>query len=105
MAIFTFITDYRGGTYICQKTAPDLTSACRLWKEDVVSGGYVQFLDVGSFARAFDENIDALPPVAIDTVASVWVFHLMFGRHMLDLHIVQTDTTTATMFNKLEAAA
>lgn len=63
MPIFTFITDFRGGTYICQKTAADLRTACFLWKEDIVSGGYVQHLDVAAFSEAFDADIDELPPV------------------------------------------
>ena len=104
MPTFTFITDYRGGTYICQKTADDLRSACYLWKEEIVQGGYVQHLDLGAFAKAFDADIDELPPLPIDEVSNVWLFHLMFGRHMLDLHIVQTETSASTAKMKLVGA-
>lgn len=105
MPTFTFITDYRGGTYICQKAATDLRSACLLWKDDVVSGGYVQNLNPASFSEAFDAYIDELPPIAIDTISNVWVFHLLFGRYMLDLHIIQTDTANTGVLKKLGAAA
>ena len=100
MPTFTFITDYRGGTYICQKAAADLRTACFLWKEDVASGGYVQHLDVAVFSKAFDSDIDELPPQPIDEVSNVWLFHLMFGRYMLDVHIVQTDMAEVLVSRK-----
>lgn len=96
MPTYTFITDYRGGTYICQKAATDLRSACFMWKEEIVKGGYVQHLDLNAFAQAFDADIDEMPPLPIDEVSNVWLFHLMFGRYMLDLHIVQTETAAST---------
>ena len=96
MPTYTFITDYRGGTYICQKTAADLRIACCLWKEEIVRGGYVQHLDLNAFTTAFEADIDELPPLPMDEVSNVWIFHLMFGRHMLDLHIVQTETSAST---------
>jgi len=94
MAIYTFFMDYQGGTYICQKAAGDLRTACFAWKEDVVSGGYVPDLNLKSFSTAFDDDIDELPPAPLDEVRNVWLFHLMLGGDMLDLHIVQTDTET-----------
>ena len=97
MPTFTFITDFRGGTYICQKSAGDLRTACFLWKEDIVSGDYVQHLDVQAFAKAFDADIDELPPLPMDEVSNVWIFHLLFGRYMLDLHIIQTDLSSSDL--------
>ena len=93
MATYTFITDFRGGTYICQKNADDLRSACTLWREEIASGGYVQHLNVKAFVKAFDADIDELPPVPLDEVKNVWLFQLLLGDDMLDLHIVQTDTS------------
>ena len=104
MPTFTFITDYRGGTYICQKAAADLRTACFLWKDEIVTGRYVQHLDVEAFSKTFDADIDELPPLPIDEVSNVWLFHLMFGRHMLDLHIVQTETAASTARTKTVGA-
>lgn len=91
MPTYTFITDYRGGTYICQKAADDLRAACLLWKEEIRSGGYVQDLNVRAFSKAFDADIDELPPVPLDTLRNVWLFHLLIGDELLDVHIIQTD--------------
>jgi hypothetical protein len=103
MPTFTFITDFQGGTYICQKEATDLHAACFMWKDEIASGGYVQHLNTKAFSSAFDADIEELPPVAIDEVSNVWLFHLMLGDDMLNLHIVQTEMSAVpTAVNALE---
>lgn len=93
MPTYTFITDYQGGTYICQKEADGLRKGCLLWREDIATGGYIPNLNVQAFIKAFDVDIEELPPQPIDTVQNVWLFHLMLGDDQLDLHIIQTDTS------------
>ena len=94
MKTFTFITDYQGGTYISQQTANGLLDGCHHWKDHILSGRYIQDLDVHQFAEAFDANINELPPVGIDEVINVWVFQLIITDHMLSVHIVLTDLST-----------
>jgi len=94
MKTFTFITDYQGGTYISQQTANGLLDACHHWKDHILSGRYIQDLDVHQFAEAFDADINELPPVGIDEVINVWVFQLIITDHMLSVHIVLTDLST-----------
>ena len=94
MPTYTFIAEYQGGTYICQKEAKDLRTACFAWKEDVAVGGYVPNLNIQAFIKAFDVDIEELPPVPLDEVKNVWLFHMMLGDDdQLDLHIIQTDTS------------
>jgi hypothetical protein len=95
MATFTFITDYQGGTYICQQTADDLHPACYLWKDHVVSGKYIPNLNTHQFSEAFETDMDDLPPVAIDEVSNVWIFQLLLGDDTLTVHIVQTDLSSS----------
>jgi len=66
-------------------------AACLLWKEDIRSGAYVPDLNVRDFAKAFDADNEELPPVPLDTLRNVWLFHLMIGDELLNVHIVQTD--------------
>ena len=94
MGTFTFITDYNGGTYISQQTADDLQGACLHWRDHVVSGRYIQDLDVYQFTKAFDADINELPPVGIDEVINVWLFQLVIADLMLSVHIVMTDLST-----------
>lgn len=91
MPTYTFITDYRGGTYITQKTAPDLQEALVFWQQEIASSGYVAHLDTAVFLRKFEESAEAFPPANIDTVSNVWLFHLLMGRYMMDVHIIQTE--------------
>lgn len=79
---------------ICQKPASDLRKACAMWKDDIVSGDYIPKLKVRAFSKAFDEDIDEFPPAALDELRNVWLFHLSLGADQMDLHIVQTDTST-----------
>jgi hypothetical protein len=91
MPTFTFITEFRGGTYISQQKAEDVLEACLLWRKDLAEGGYVAHLDVSAFNRTFERDFAEFPPLPIDTVDNVWVFHLPMGRYTLDAHVVQTD--------------
>ena len=105
MATYTFITDFQGGTYVSQKEAGDLRTACFLWKAEIAAGGYIPRLNAESFSQAFDADMDELPPIPLDGLRNVWLFHLMLGDDQLDLHIVQTDTAPvqAISFHALPA--
>jgi hypothetical protein len=91
MPVYTFIADYRGGTYICQPEASDLRSAISRWKEHVVEGHYVPDLNRTRFAETVDFYLDELPPMAIDEVRNVWLFKFAQGRYIWEVHVVQTD--------------
>lgn len=91
MGTFTFITDYLGGTYICQQAADSLPTACHQWRDHVDPGGTFKHLNVRLFSDAFDADIDELPPVALNEVANVWLFQLLIGDDMLGVHIILTD--------------
>jgi hypothetical protein len=93
MPTYTFITDYIGGTYICQKEAEDLRKGCLLWKDDVSLGGYISNLNIQVFNEAFELDIDELPPQPLDTLQNVWLFSIMLNDDQLGLHIIQTDTS------------
>lgn len=84
--------DFQGGTYISQQAAQGLRAACFLWKEAVAAGGYIPDFNVKIFVKAFEADIDELPPAPLDGLQNVWLFHLLLGDDTLDLHIVQTDT-------------
>ena len=93
MATYTFITDYLGGTYICQKEASNLRTACLLWRDDVSSGGYIPNLKSKEFSQSFDEDINEFPPLPLNELRNVWIFHVLLGEEQMDVHIIQTDTT------------
>lgn len=105
MATYTFITDYQGGTYISQHAADDLSAACGLWKAHVADGDYIPDLDARQFTKAFEADIDELPPVAIDEVRNVWLFQLLLNDDLLNVHIIQTDLSVIEPSIKTQASS
>lgn len=94
MATYTFITDYLEGTYICQKEASDLRTASFMWKEEMSSESYVPNLKAKAFSKSFEADFDEFPPLQIDGLQNVWIFHLLIGSNQMDLHIIQTDVAS-----------
>ncbi|APR84376.1 Hypothetical protein A7982_09725 [Minicystis rosea] len=94
MALFTFVLDYRGGTYVSQVQAGDPKAALREWIDvvelDAIHGLTSKSRDV--FRAAFaDERI-----VPLDGVTNVWcVGDLVRGKGAL-VNIIETRPTTRT---------
>ncbi len=89
--LYSFITEFRGGTYIAQIAASDLRNACFAWAESTARAGEIEHLDSEVFLKNFRERVDELPPSPIDGCPNVWLFSLWLGRHGLDVHIVKTS--------------
>ena len=63
-----------------------------LWKEDVVTGGYIPNLNPEAFSKSFDEDFDEFPPLPLNELRNVWIFHLLLDDEQMDVHIIKTDT-------------
>lgn len=90
MATYTFITDFQDGTYISQHPGENLQEACMQWRDYILSRGPIQLLDGKAFSKAFEADFEELPPVALDGLTQVWVFQLLVGEDLLNVHIIQT---------------
>ncbi|MFN0035886.1 MAG: hypothetical protein ACKVUS_12555 [Saprospiraceae bacterium] len=88
---YTFITTYRGGTYIEQVPAPDIMEATFRWAERVANDPDIQGLDGAAFRRAFENDIEEFPPALIDGCPNVWHLFFFSGRNRMDVHIVGTS--------------
>lgn len=62
-----------------------------------MEGRYVKHLKEKAFHKAFEADIDELPPLALDGVTNVWLFQLLVGEEMLNTHIVQTELVSVDM--------
>lgn len=60
MSTFTFIANYKGGIFIRQVNAEDLTSACHTWAEQIASNQDVPKLNGAAFLQAFRDDIELL---------------------------------------------
>lgn len=91
MPLYTFVIDYRGGTYLAQVRARDIDTAQQMWAEklDVDKIPYL-----GPRAKYFicnsmpDENC-----VPITGLKNTWCFSLIVRGALLLGHFIQTAET------------
>jgi hypothetical protein len=87
MKKFTFITEYRGGTYISQFEGFDLNALLLVWCEK---------LDSRYFTKKKKEQISIEikglnnTPVRVSTLDNVWCSCFLSGKFFLLLTIVET---------------
>jgi hypothetical protein len=88
---YTFITIYRGGSYIEQIAASDVLEAAHLWAERILATA-IEGLDAAAFRETFAEDIAEFPPTPIDGRPNVWYMFFFSGRKRMEVHIVKTAT-------------
>ena len=87
---FTFIANYKGGTYIRQVSASDISAACHTWAEQLSDKQDIQDLNADKFLQAFKEDIEELPPQPLRDIPNVWAFSVSAGRAFMLVNIVKT---------------
>ena len=87
MRKYTFIAEYKNGTYISQYSAMNINEALSLW---------VNNLDNKYFSTHKKQKIEKeifvnnFWPIAIDGVENVWCQAYLSGKYFLLLNIVET---------------
>lgn len=90
MAIFTFITHYKGGISTRQVDAPYLETACFKWAHDTPLLKDIPYIDLDTFVQDFSEAIDAYNPTSIDASVNLWLMTFMTGNKTIWTHIIKT---------------
>jgi len=90
MAIFTFIMEFRGGTYIKQVTAQNERRAVEIWVNELNSNDIMYFGQ-----KSKNELIENIPELLefmnpIDTVQNVWHTSYDLPTGYIDIHIIKT---------------
>ena len=98
MSAYTFITSFKGGSYIRQVNANDIVSACRAWAEQLSSHRDIQELNTDKFLKAFKEDIEELPPQPLRDVPNVWAFTVGVGGAFMVMNIVTTGERVGQRF-------
>lgn len=88
---YTFILDFRGGTFIEQVDASDVMAATHAWAKKVAQETAIQHLNGEAFLKVFYDAIEVFRPVAIDDCLNVWHLYFLLSRYELDIHIVKTS--------------
>ncbi len=86
MKLFTFIADYKGGTYISQYTAKTLDEALNSWINNVDFFSEKQL-------KSFKKNIkygDKDYPTKLDNLNNVWCTSYIVLGTLLLLNIIET---------------
>ncbi len=92
MHLYTFITEYKGGTYIIQVKARRIEEAARKWAAEM-SLENIPGLDRDAFQAAFQERMSEFGLSKIDETKNVWYLHLFSGRNRMEVHAVKTLPT------------
>lgn len=94
-SIYTFIVNYRGGTYISRINANSVSAATHLWASQLAQNSHVAYLDTAVFSKTFRDEIEEYPPTPIDDNPNVWCLTYFYGRNRMEVHIVKTDPETS----------
>lgn len=87
MALFTFILEFDGGTYISQVHAASVRGAVTQHASHVVSNKAVA---AASVRRRIADGLSAQKPVALDGMRNVWCCSTSVGKKFALLNIVAT---------------
>ena len=87
MRKYTFIAEYKGGTYISQYSAFDINQALLLW----ANGLEKKYFSAHKKLKIIEElKYEYLHPVRINTLENVWCANFLSGKYFLLLNIVET---------------
>jgi hypothetical protein len=75
MPLFTFVAEYKGGTYVSQVKAANLKVALRTWARELEPDVITGFGKAGH-KRIIDECEVEVLPVALNEVKNVWFFYV-----------------------------
>lgn len=94
MATYTFIANYKDGIYVRQVNARNILQACRIWASAVINKKDIEDLNSVSFLKNFNEDLNDLPPVALQNAHNVWSFTVGSGKNFMIINIVKTEMKT-----------
>jgi len=89
MGKFTFIFEYKGGTYIKQIAAKELTEAVNILGQEI--GPEIPKFGKKKKSRLINE-IQTQVPTPLTGLENVWFLHLELGKYFGHLNIVATLT-------------
>ncbi len=86
---FTFVCDFRGGTYISQVRATDERDAVRAWTEMLVRERPIKRVSV-YIAKSVATWLPNVPPVPLEGLSGAWCFTGSCGGNFVLVNIIET---------------
>ena len=100
MALYTFIMEFLGGTYIGQIRSPSVYSACVKWAETIDVAGVKGLGPRGQRRLVTEMQDDVNRPVPLDDVTNAWCTGALIHGHSALINIVRTDEQIEASRNK-----
>lgn len=89
MKVYTFIMEFRGGTYISQVSSNSLKNSVQNWAQNL-NINEINFFDQQSQKELVELVVDN-KPIGISGLLNIWCLSLSLKRGFVLITIVQTD--------------
>lgn len=90
MHTYTFIAEYKGGTYVRQASAMSIQEACRLWSAAIVQQAEIPIKNADFFEDELRSDLEETPPVCVEETPNVWFFMADAGKGFVHVNIIKT---------------
>ncbi|MBP6826547.1 MAG: hypothetical protein KA165_08310 [Saprospiraceae bacterium] len=90
MDTYTFIAEYKGGTYIRQIQGTSIGEACLAWGQYVTQSDNIPVKNKASFAKNLQSDLAEIPPACLDDTPNVWYFLADAGKSYVHVNVVKT---------------
>lgn len=90
MDIYTFIAEYKGGTYISQMHGTSIGEACSAWGQYMSERDDIPLKNKASFAEILQSDLAEIPPACLDDTPNVWYFLADAGKGYVHVNVVKT---------------
>lgn len=90
MDTYTFIAEYKGGTYISQMQGDSISEACISWGKYVVQGDEIPLKNKASFVETLQNDLAEIPSACLDDTPNVWYFLADAGKGYIHVNVVKT---------------
>lgn len=87
MKLFTVILEYRGGTYISQVQADDVSKVLSRWLDQISDEEFRQWM---LSQLELDSSLRGSNPVPINGISNVWCQSALVDSHLVLINIVAT---------------
>lgn len=90
MDIYTFIAEYKGGTYVSQIQADSIGEACMAWGKYLIQNDDIPLKNKTSFVETLQSDLVDMPPACLDNTPNVWYFLADAGKGYVHVNVVKT---------------
>lgn len=90
MDTYTFIAEYKGGTYISQMWGASIEEVCAAWGSYVAQSDDIPLKNKALFAETLQSDLAEIPPACLDDTPNVWYFLADAGKGYMHVNVVKT---------------